>query len=141
MGCVNGKQRHHHSAQHAAALSVIANDAPAPLPQVKIVVMGDKATGKSSLVMRFTKGSFYDVTSSTIGAAFASKDVPLPNGKMLKLQLWDTAGEELFRAMTRSFFRDAAGAGRDGECCAIQSYDGVLICKLVSGYDWRNLSR
>jgi small GTP-binding protein len=79
----------------------------------KVVLIGDKAVGKSSLVLRFVRDAFSESVQTTIGAAFASKDVPVTtrsgNGTA-KLQLWDTAGEELYRAMTRSFFRDAAAA-------------------------------
>lgn len=81
---------------------------PAAMKQFKLVMCGDKATGKSSLVLRFTKDAFAEYVSSTIGAAFASKDVKCGDGTPVKLQLWDTAGEELYRAMTRSFFRESA---------------------------------
>lgn len=64
-------------------------------------MMGDKATGKSSLVMRFTKGDFTGQLTSTIGAAFASKDLSVEDGALVRLQIWDTAGEEMYRAMTR----------------------------------------
>lgn len=74
----------------------------------KIVMMGDKATGKSSIVVRFTKDQFSDALNTTIGAAFASKDVKVEDGTLVRMQMWDTAGEEMYRAMTRSFFRDAA---------------------------------
>lgn len=74
----------------------------------KVVMMGDKATGKSSIVVRFTKDVFQDNMTTTIGAAFASKDVRVEDGALARLQIWDTAGEEMYRAMTRSFFREAA---------------------------------
>lgn len=74
----------------------------------KIVVIGDKATGKSSIVNRFYKDMFNEKVNTTIGAAFAARDVRLADGTLVKLQIWDTAGEEMYRAMTKSFFREAA---------------------------------
>lgn len=65
------------------------------------------SAGKSSVVLRFTKDDFSPL-NSTIGAAFASRDVSVEDGSSVRLQIWDTAGEEMYRAMTRSFFRNAA---------------------------------
>lgn len=76
---------------------------------IKLVLFGDRNVGKSSLVVRLTRDAFADgALPSTIGAAYSSFELPAGCGGRVRLQLWDTAGEELYRAMTRSFFRDAA---------------------------------
>ncbi len=75
----------------------------------KLVLVGNVAVGKSSLVNRYTRGEFLEQYQATIGAAFVPKDVQLANGKTIKLQIWDTAGEEKYRAMTQFYYRKAAG--------------------------------
>ncbi len=73
----------------------------------KVVLLGDKAVGKSSLVLRYTQDKFSETHAITIGAAFVSKDVSV-GGRPVRLHIWDTAGEEAYRSMTRFFYRDAA---------------------------------
>jgi hypothetical protein len=98
----------------------------APPQTFKLVMCGDKATGKSSLVLRFTKDAFAEAVTSTIGAAFASKEVALPGGGgVVKVNVWDTAGEELYRAMTRSFFRDASAGFVVYDVTSRRSFEGV----------------
>ena len=60
----------------------------------KVVLLGDAATGKTSLATRFVKGAYSDFTESTIGAAFQSKVFKLETGESYRLELWDTAGQE-----------------------------------------------
>lgn len=71
--------------------------------------------GKSSIVLRYTKRQFTEDHELTIGAAFTSMDVPVSgegvaSGTTAKLHIWDTAGEEMYRAITQSFYRDAHAA-------------------------------
>ena len=79
----------------------------------KIILLGPSGCGKSCLLHRFLKGEWRVLTSQTIGVEFASKVVKVgPQGrrKRVKLQLWDTAGTERFRSVSRSYYRGAAGA-------------------------------
>ena len=62
---------------------------------VKLVVIGDSAVGKSSLIHFFQKGQFSDHFKPTIGADFANREVILED-KICVLQIWDTAGQERF---------------------------------------------
>jgi GTPase SAR1 family protein len=65
----------------------------------KVVVMGDSAVGKTSLVQRFTENKFTPgSTTSTTGAFFVTKKVVV-DGLKVRIQLWDTAGQERFRSM------------------------------------------
>jgi small GTP-binding protein len=61
--------------------------------QFKLVLLGESAVGKSSLVLRFVKGQFLDFQESTIGAAFLTQTVCL-NETTVKFEIWDTAGQE-----------------------------------------------
>ena len=75
----------------------------------KCVLVGNVSVGKSSIVNRYTRGEYLEHYQATIGAAFVPKEVALQNGKSIKLQIWDTAGEEKYRAMTQFYYRKAAG--------------------------------
>jgi len=60
--------------------------------EVKLVMLGDTGCGKSSLVLRFVTNNFRQFSESTIGASFMSKLLTV-NGKSIKFQIWDTAGQ------------------------------------------------
>lgn len=59
--------------------------------EVKVVLLGDTGVGKSSLVLRFVTNNFKPYSESTIGASFMSKMI-MVDGKPIKFQIWDTAG-------------------------------------------------
>lgn len=62
--------------------------------------------GKSSIVIRYADNDFSDVFLATIGVDFRFKSFML-NGESVKLQIWDTAGQEKFRTITSSYYRGA----------------------------------
>eukprot|EP00210_Caulerpa_lentillifera_P002336 g2241.t1 len=64
-------------------------------------------SGKSSLVLRFVKGQFFDYQESTIGAAFLTKLLPEHN---VKFEIWDTAGQERYHSLAPMYYRGAAAA-------------------------------
>lgn len=74
----------------------------------KYIIVGDSNVGKSCLMLRFTDNKFKDSLDPTIGVEFGSKPVTI-NNKLIQLQIWDTAGQETFRSITRSYFRGAIG--------------------------------
>ncbi|RDA95720.1 hypothetical protein CP533_1120 [Ophiocordyceps camponoti-saundersi (nom. inval.)] len=79
----------------------------------KIILLGPSGAGKSCLLHRFVKNEWRVLSSQTIGVEFASKIIKVGTGarrKRIKLQLWDTAGTERFRSVSRSYYRGAAGA-------------------------------
>ncbi|KAF8163785.1 P-loop containing nucleoside triphosphate hydrolase protein [Crassisporium funariophilum] len=76
----------------------------------KFIITGDAAVGKSSLLIRLTDQRFLANPDPTLGVEFGSKLITIPEeNKVVKLQCWDTAGQESFRAITRSYYRGAAG--------------------------------
>eukprot|EP01120_Amphizonella_sp_Union-15-10_P002830 TRINITY_DN1311_c0_g1_i1.p1 TRINITY_DN1311_c0_g1~~TRINITY_DN1311_c0_g1_i1.p1 ORF type:complete len:220 (-),score=29.75 TRINITY_DN1311_c0_g1_i1:79-738(-) len=75
----------------------------------KYIVIGDMGVGKSCLLHQFIEGKAILAPSNTLGVEFGTKIVDVL-GKQIKLQIWDTAGQERFRAVTRSYYRGAAGA-------------------------------
>jgi len=76
---------------------------------VKLLLLGDSAVGKSSLLVRLCDGKFDSNFVLTIGVDFKLKMIPERNGRRLKLQVWDTAGQERFRTITPAYYRAAMG--------------------------------
>ena len=75
----------------------------------KYIIIGDTGVGKSCLLLQFTDKRFQPVHDLTIGVEFGARMISIDN-KNIKLQIWDTAGQESFRSITRSYYRGAAGA-------------------------------
>jgi len=77
--------------------------------QFKLVLLGEAAVGKSSLVLRFVKGHFQDYQESTIGAAFLTQTVCLED-ITVKFEIWDTAGQERYHSLAPMYYRGAQAA-------------------------------
>jgi len=94
------------------------NDPGNPKPKTardnlwKVVINGNAGIGKSSLLVRFTDGSFEDQKMVTLETEYKIKELKQfeNTGKDIRLQIYDTAGQEKFRTITSSYYRGAAGA-------------------------------
>eukprot|EP01096_Ripella_sp_DP13-Kostka_P001458 TRINITY_DN1172_c0_g2_i1.p1 TRINITY_DN1172_c0_g2~~TRINITY_DN1172_c0_g2_i1.p1 ORF type:complete len:241 (-),score=82.21 TRINITY_DN1172_c0_g2_i1:70-684(-) len=75
----------------------------------KYIIIGDMGVGKSCLLRQFTESKFVSDSPHTIGVEFGTRIIEL-GSKKIKLQIWDTAGQERFRAVTKNYYRGAAGA-------------------------------
>lgn len=75
----------------------------------KYIIIGDTGVGKSCLLLQFTDKRFRSDHDLTIGVEFGARLVTIDH-KQIKLQIWDTAGQESFRSITRSYYRGASGA-------------------------------
>ena len=75
----------------------------------RYIIVGDMAVGKSCLLLQFTDNKFRHQHELTIGVEFGAKKIDL-NGKTVKIQIWDTAGQEQFQAITRTYYKGAQGA-------------------------------
>lgn len=73
---------------------------------LKVVIVGDSNVGKSCLVLQFVDHRFQNLHDPTIGVEFQHKTVSL-DGKVLKLQLWDTVGQENFQSIARNYYRES----------------------------------
>ena len=94
----------------------------------KLVFIGDAGVGKTCLITRFTQGIFDEKTPATIGASFATKIIEIPElNQSLTLDVWDTAGQEKYKSLTRIFFQGAK--------MAILVYD---ITRRESFYNMKN---
>ena len=76
--------------------------------QIKLMMIGDQAVGKTALLVRYADDDFNEVLLPTIGIDFKIRTVEL-DGKRVKLQIWDTAGQERFRTITTAYYRGAQG--------------------------------
>ncbi|KAL2998362.1 hypothetical protein AAZX31_09G095200 [Glycine max] len=83
----------------------------------KLLLIGDSSVGKSCLLLRFAVDNYI----STIGVDFKIRTVEL-EGKIVKLQIWDGAGQERFRTITSSYYRgeDAEDTSRSSEKNSIE---------------------
>ena len=73
----------------------------------KIIVIGDSSVGKSSLTLRGTKDNFKDYYTPTIGFEFLSFNIRIKD-QIVKLQIWDTCGQEVYRSLISSFYRNSS---------------------------------
>ncbi|PHZ09990.1 uncharacterized protein RHIMIDRAFT_41459 [Rhizopus microsporus ATCC 52813] len=79
-----------------------------PIP-VKLVLLGESAVGKSSLVHRFVNKEYADNREPTIGAAFLTQKCPVDD-RTIKFEIWDTAGQERFHSLAPMYYRNAQAA-------------------------------
>ena len=73
----------------------------------KIIVIGNVGVGKSCLSLKATKGIFTEEYTSTVGFEFYCFNVKI-DGKVVKLQIWDTCGQEAYRSLIKNFYRNAS---------------------------------
>lgn len=90
----------------------------------KVIVVGDGAVGKTALVIRFSEGRFQDHYKMTIGVDFAIKMVEI-GGKKVKLQIWDTGGQERFSYIRPLYYKGAMGVIYVFDITNRQSFDNV----------------
>lgn len=77
--------------------------------QFKVVLLGESAVGKSSLVIRFVKREFHEFQESTIGAAFLTQSMQIDD-TTVKFEIWDTAGQERYHSLAPMYYRGAQAA-------------------------------
>ena len=73
----------------------------------KIIVIGDSGVGKSSLTTKATKNIFEETYNATVGFEFFTFNIRI-NEKIVKLQIWDTCGQELYRSLITNFYRNSS---------------------------------
>lgn len=88
----------------------------------KYIVIGDTCVGKSCLQLQFTDEQWRAEHEITIGVEFGARTVTI-NNVPIKLQIWDTAGQENFKSITRSYFRSSAGAQLVYDITRRESFD------------------
>jgi len=100
---------------------------PKPSSSVKLVLLGEAAVGKSSLVLRFVNNDFQENKEPTIGAAFLTQKCNLPT-RTIKFEIWDTAGQERFASLAPMYYRNAQSA--------LVVYDLTKPTSLIKAKHW-----
>ena len=76
----------------------------------KVVLLGESGVGKTSIISRFTNGTFEESLMSTNGASYVCRNLTFPEyeNRMIRYEVWDTAGQEQYRALNKIFYKDAS---------------------------------
>ena len=86
---------------------VLADDFPSFDLSFKIIIVGDSGVGKSCLSIKASRNYFEDFYSPTVGFEFLTFNVKVED-QNIKLQIWDTCGQEVYRSLISSFYRSAS---------------------------------
>ncbi|CAL6067059.1 Rab2a [Hexamita inflata] len=98
-----------------------------PTYSYKLVMLGDMAVGKSSMIFRFVRNRFQEQMEPTIGAAFITQSVEL-NNCVVKYEIWDTAGQERYATLAPMYYRAAP--------CAVVVFDITNAASFKRAKDW-----
>ena len=94
-------------------------------PLYKILLLGDSTVGKTCFLFLYLDYSFLDLHMATIGLDYRLKTLILEEQKIVKIQLWDTAGQDKFRAITRNYYKGASGIILIFDVTNIKSYENI----------------
>ena len=75
----------------------------------KVLLLGDSSVGKTCFLMKYTDEAFQETHMATIGLDYRLKSMKLKNGKTVKIQIWDTAGQDRFRSITKNYYKGSHG--------------------------------
>lgn len=91
----------------------------------KILLLGDCSVGKTCFLLRYSDDTFTENHISTIGLDYRLKMVNMDNSKIVKMQIWDTAGQDRFRAITKNYFKGAHGIILIYDITSMQSFNNI----------------
>jgi small GTP-binding protein len=91
---------------------------------MKIVLLGDTGVGKTALADRFVKNLYEDESITTIGATFLTKLIQVDD-RVIRVYIWDTAGQEKYRSLARMYFNNVAAAILVYDITELKSFKGM----------------
>ena len=91
----------------------------------KVLLLGDTTVGKTCFLMKYTDKTFQDIHMATIGLDYRLKTMKLKSGKDIKLQIWDTAGQDRFRAITKNYYKGSHGIILIYDVTNLQTFENV----------------
>ena len=92
---------------------------------IKVVLLGETAVGKTSIITRFIRNSFSPYVMSTSGASFVTEIIELDNNKKVKVNIWDTAGQERYRSVSKIIYKNASVVILVYDITNIISFEGI----------------
>ena len=90
----------------------------------QLLIIGDSSVGKTSLINRYTNGTFKEEYLATVGLDYSSKDEEF-NNETIHIKLWDTAGQERFKSLTQNYLRNADGILLVYDVTTTESFDNL----------------
>ena len=94
---------------------------------LKYIIIGEPSVGKSNLLMKFANNKFTEDYQATIGVEFGAKNITIDD-QIFRIQIWDTAGKENFRSITRAYYKNSV--------CAMLVYDITNRSSFENLQDW-----
>ena len=94
---------------------------------LKYIIIGDPSVGKSNILLKYAHNKFTNEYQATIGVEFGAKNLTL-DGKIFRIQIWDTAGQENFRSITRAYYKNSV--------CALVVYDITNRISFENVQEW-----
>ena len=91
----------------------------------KVLLLGDTTVGKTCFLLKYTDKTFQDIHMATIGLDYRLKSMKLKSGKNIKLQIWDTAGQDRFRAITKNYYKGSHGIILIYDVTNVQTFENV----------------
>ena len=76
--------------------------------KIQLIVVGESCVGKTSLLYKYSQGFFTQEHLATVGIEFFTKEEEI-NGRKIRVKIWDTAGQELYKSITKNFYRNSDG--------------------------------
>ncbi|KAL4480810.1 hypothetical protein ABPG72_001679 [Tetrahymena utriculariae] len=93
----------------------------------KIVIIGEGRVGKTSLTLRYCKGEYSDTQESTINVSYLEKTVQVNETDKVNIAIWDTAGQEKYKALAPMFYQEAVCAIIVTDITFKESFDKVKM--------------
>ena len=91
---------------------------------VKVIIIGDSSVGKTNIMNKYLKNQFLEDSKATVGVEFGSKLFKI-DGHNIKAQIWDTAGEEKYKAITGAYYKGSKGAFIVYDITRKETFDSV----------------
>ena len=106
----------------------------------QLLIIGDSSVGKTSLINRYTNGTFKEEYLATVGLDYSSKDEEF-NNETVHIKLWDTAGQERFKSLTQNYLRNADGILLVYDVTKTESFENLKdwICSIKQNMETKNI--
>ena len=91
----------------------------------KVLLLGDSTVGKTCVLLKYTDKIFQETHMMTIGLDYRLKVMQLQSGKEIKLQIWDTAGQDRFRSITKNYYKGSHGIILIYDVTSLKTFENV----------------